>query len=262
MTARMPVAMVSLILAVLLASLAAEAQEAGKVYRVGVLETTPIALNAPNLNAFRLGLKELGYVEGRNLVIEYRSADGRPERFPALATELVRSKVDLILTRGTPAVIAAKNATPTIPIVTAASADPVATKIVTSLARPGANVTGLGAQTAEVSGKRLQLLKEAVPGMRRVAALLDMGNPTLAIQWQEIKAAALSMDFQPQLLDVRKAQDFEPAFDAAIRQRADAVIVALGTVTQSNVGLVTDLAARRRLPSIYFWLVSRKCQVT
>jgi putative ABC transport system substrate-binding protein len=244
--------MVSLILAVLLASLAAEAQEAGKVYRVGVLETTPIALNAPNLNAFRLGLKELGYVEGRNLVIEYRSADGRPERFPALATELVRSKVDLILTRGTPAVIAAKNATPTIPIVTAASADPVATKIVTSLARPGANVTGLGAQTAEVSGKRLQLLKEAVPGMRRVAALLDMGNPTLAIQWQEIKAAALSMDFQPQLLDVRKAQDFEPAFDAAIRQRADAVIVALGTVTQSNVGLVTDLAARRRLPSIYF----------
>lgn len=227
MTAQRPVATVSLILALLLASLAAEAQEAGKVYRVGVLETTPVALNAANLNAFRLGMKELGYVEGRNLVIEYRSADGRPERFPALATELIRSKVDLILTRGTPAVIAAKNATPTIPIVMAASGDPLATRVVTGLARPGGNVTGLSALTAELSGKRLQLLKEAVPGIRRVAALLDMGNPILAIQWQVIEAAALSMDFRPQLLDVRKAEDFGPAFDAAIKQRADAVIVGL-----------------------------------
>jgi len=252
MTARRPGATVSLILAILLASFAAEAQEAGKVYRVGVLETTPVALNAANLNAFRLGLKELGYVEGRNLVIEYRSADGRPERFPALATELVRSKVDLILTRGTPAVIAAKNATPTIPIVMAASGDPLGTRVVTGLARPGANVTGLSALNAELSGKRLQLLKEAVPGIRRVAALLDMGNPVFVVQWQAIQAAALSMDFRPQLLDVRKAEDFGPAFDAAIKQRADAVIVGLGTLTQSNVGLVTDLAARRRLPSIYF----------
>jgi putative ABC transport system substrate-binding protein len=236
----------------LAAPLASKAQQPGKVYRVGVLETTPVALNAANLDAFRLGLKELGYVEGRNLVIEYRSADGRPERFPALATELVRSKVDLILTRGTPAVIAAKNATPTIPIVMAASGDPLGTRVVTGLARPGANVTGLSALTPELSGKRLQLLKEAVPGIGRVAALLDMGNPTFAIQWQEIKAAALSMDFRPQLLDVRKAEDFGSAFDAAIKQRADGVIVGLGTLTQSNVGLVTDLAARRRLPSIYF----------
>ena len=236
----------------LAAPLASEAQQPGKVYRVGVLETTPVALNAANLDAFRLGLKELGYVEGRNLVIEYRSADGRPERFPALATELVRSKVDLILTRGTPAVIAAKNATPTIPIVMAASGDPLGTRVVTGLARPGANVTGLSALTAELSGKRLQLLKEAVPGIGRVAALLDMGNPTFAIQWQEIKAAALSIDVRPQLLDVRKGEDFGSAFDTAIKQRADAVIVGLGTVTQSNVGLVTDLAARRRLPSIYF----------
>lgn len=153
MMARRPVATVSFILAALLASLAAEAQEARKVYRVGVLETTSVALNAANLDAFRLGLKELGYVEGRNLVIEYRSADGRPERFPALATELVRSKVDLILTRGTPAVIAAKNATPTIPIVMA-SGDPLGTRVVAGLARPGANVTGLSAQTGELSGKR------------------------------------------------------------------------------------------------------------
>ena len=236
----------------LAAPLAAGAQQAGRVYRVGVLETTPVALNAANLDSFRLGLKELGYVEGRNLVIEYRSADGRPERFPALATELVRSKVDLILTRGTPAVVAAKNATPTIPIVMAASADPLGTRVVSGLARPGANVTGLSAQTGELSGKRLQLLKEAVPGIGRVAALLDMGNPTFAIQWQEIKAAALSIDVRPQLLDVRKGEDFGSAFDTAIKQRADAVIVGLGTVTQSNVGLVTDLAARRRLPSIYF----------
>ncbi|HEU4367749.1 MAG TPA: ABC transporter substrate-binding protein [Methylomirabilota bacterium] len=251
MRARRPVATVGLVLVVLLAFRGAEAQEAGKVYRIGVLETTGAALNAANLNAFRTGLKELGYVEGRNLVIEYRSADGRSERFPALATQLVRSKVDLILTRGTPAVIAAKNATPTIPIVMAASGDPLSTGVVTGLARPGGNVTGLSALTAELGGKRLHLLKEAVPVLRRVAALLDMENPTLAIQWQAIEAAALSMDVRPQLLDVRKAEHFGPAFDAAIKERADAVIVSLSTLTQSNVGLVTDLAARRRLPSVY-----------
>ena len=239
-------------LSLLVGPLRVQAQPAGKAYRVGVLETTPIALNAANLHAFRLGLKDLGYVEGRNLVVEYRSADGRPERFPALATELVRAKVDLIVTRGTPAVMAAKNVTSAIPIVMAASGDPLGTGVVTGLARPGANVTGLSAVAPELSGKRLQLLKEAVPGIKRVAAVLDMGNPISAIQWQAIETAALAMDGRPQLLDVRKAEHFVPAFDAAIKQRADAVIVSLGALAQSNVGLVTDLAARRRLPSIYF----------
>ena len=228
------------------------AQPAGKIYRIGMLETTAPTLNTANLHAFRLGLKELGYVEGRNLVIEYRSAEGRPERFPALASDLVRSKVDLILTRGTPAVIAAKNATATIPIVMAASGDPIGTGVVTGLARPGANVTGLSALAAEVSGKRLELLKEAVPGVRRVAALLDMRNPVAVIQRRSMEAAALSLDVRFQLLDVRKTEDYASAFDAAIKQRADAVIVGLGALTQSNVGLIADLAARRRLPSIYF----------
>jgi putative ABC transport system substrate-binding protein len=237
--------------AALAAPLAAEAQHAGKVYRIGMLETSSVALNSDNINAFRLGLKELGYVEGRNFVIEYRSADGRPERFPGLATDLVRAKVDLMITRGTPAVIAAKNATSKIPIVMAASGDPLVTKVVTGLARPGANITGLSALNPELSGKRLQLLKEALPRIKR-AALLDMGNPVMAAQWQTIEAAALSMHFRSQLLDVRKAEDFRPAFDAAIKQRADAVIVGLGTVTQSNIGLVTDLAAKGRLPSIYY----------
>src|SRR5215475_10798688 len=135
-------AFIAALAGILGAPLVGEAQPAGKVYRIGMLETTPVALNVANLNAFRLGLKEPGYLEGSNLVIEYRSADSRPERFPTLASELVRSKVDLILTRGTPAVIAAKNATPTIPIVMAASGDPLSTGVVTGLARPGGNVTG------------------------------------------------------------------------------------------------------------------------
>ena len=238
--------------AVLAAPLAAAAQPVGKVYRVGVLETTPIALNVANLHAFRVGLKELGYVEGRNIIVEYRSADGWPGRFPGLATELVGAKVDLIVTRGTPAVMAARSATSTIPIVMAASGDPLGTGVVTGLARPGANVTGLSAVAPDLSGKRLQLLKEAVPGIKRVVAVLDMGNPISAIQWQAIEAAALSLDVRPQLLDVRKVEQFVPAFEGAIKQRADGMIISLGALAQSNVGLVTDLAAKRRLPSIYF----------
>src|SRR5262249_3899928 len=134
----------------------------------------------------------------------------------------------------------------------AASGEPLGTGVITGLARPGANVTGLSSLAAELSGKRLELLKEAIPRIKRVAALLDLGNPVSAIQRQVMEAAAVSMDCPLQPLDVRKAQDFASAFDMAIKQRADAMIVGLGTVTQSNVGLVTDSAARRRLPAIYF----------
>ena len=142
----------------LAAPLATEAQQTGKVWRIGVLETTPVALNAANLEAFRQGLRELGYVERQNYAIEYRSADGRPERFPDLAAELVRLKVDLILTRGTPAVLAAKDATQTIPIVMATSGDPLGTGVVSGLARPGGNVTGLS-NSPELVGKQLELLR-------------------------------------------------------------------------------------------------------
>jgi len=234
-----------------LAPLAGEAQEPGKIYRIGMLETTSMALNAANLDAFRQGLRELGYVEGRNFMIEYRSADGRRERFPELATELVRLKVDVILTRGTPAVMAAKNATGTIPVVMAASGDPLLSGVVAGLARPGGNVTGLSAIVVEVTGKRLQLLREVVPGVSRIAVLFDMGNPNNALQWKETEIAAPSLGVQPQLLDVRKPGDFGGAFDAAIRQRAGAMVVGIDALTQANHRSIIDLAAKHRLPAIY-----------
>jgi putative ABC transport system substrate-binding protein len=235
----------------LAAPLAAEAQPAGKVTRIGVLETTSPALNAANLDAFRRGLRELGYVEGHNFTIEYRTADGRPERFPGLAAELVRLKVDVILTRGTPAVMAAKNATGTIPVVMAASADPVLSGVVSSLARPGGNVTGLSADVVEVSGKRLELIREVAPGVSRVAALFNMSNPNDALQWKEMESAAPSLRLQLQLLDVRKPGDFAGAFDAAVKARAGALVVGIDALTWANHRSIVDLAAKRRLPAIY-----------
>ena len=242
---------VILSVSLILAPLVAEGQQTGKIYRIGMLETTSMALNAANLDAFRQGLRELGYVEGRNFMIEYRSADGRRERFPELATELVRLKVDVILTRGTPAVMAAKNATGTIPVVMAASGDPLLSGVVAGLARPGGNVTGLSAIVVEVTGKRLQLLREVVPGVSRIASLLDMGNPNNALQWKETEIAAPSLGVQPQLLDVRKPGDFGGAFDAAIRQRASAMVVGIDALTQANHRSIIDLAAKHRLPAIY-----------
>jgi putative ABC transport system substrate-binding protein len=237
--------------AVLLAApLAAEAQQAGKVYRVGVLETTSMTSNAANFDALRRGLWELGYVEGQNLTIEYRSADGRDDRFPDLALELVRLKVDVIVTKGTPAALAAKNATGTIPIVMASSGDPVGTGIVKSLAHPGGNVTGLNAFAPEIQGKLLQLLREIVPRIARVAFLFNMSNPVLQVQWKEAEPLARSVGLQPQLLDVRTARDLDPAFDAAIRQRAGALVVGIDALTQANRGQIVEALAKRHLPAI------------
>jgi len=231
--------------------LTAEAQQAGKVYRIGMLESTSLALNAANLAAFQQELRELGYVERQNYAIEYRSADGRPERFPDLAAELVRLKVDLIVTRGTTGALAAKNATRTIPIVMATSGDPVAAGLVASLARPGGNVTGLSSINAELVGKRLGFLKEAIPGLARIAVVLNLSNPTLVTQRKQIEVAARSLAFQPQFLDVRTPEDLLRAFDIAVKQRADAVHVGLDFLAQSNLGRIVDLAAKHRLPAIY-----------
>jgi putative ABC transport system substrate-binding protein len=151
--------------------LAARAQPSEKLYRVGMLERTSIPINAANLDGFRRGLRELGYVEGKNYVIEYRSADGRDERFSGLAAELVRLNVDLILTRGTPAALAAKNATGTIPVVITGVGDPVGQGLVAGLPRPGGNITGLSATVNETYPKRVDLLRELVPGAARIAAL-------------------------------------------------------------------------------------------
>jgi ABC-type uncharacterized transport system substrate-binding protein len=226
------------------------AQTPRSTYRIGVLEVVQVAANAANLGAFRQGLRELGYVEGQNVVIEYRSADGRAERFPDLASELVRLQVDVIVTRGTPAVMAAKAATARIPIVMASSGDPLGTGVVTSLARPGGNITGISALATDVQGKQLELLKEMVPKVTRVAFLFNMSNPVLLAQWKEAEPTARSVGLQPQLLDVRAVHDLEPAFDAAVKQRAGAMIVGVDSLSQANRGRIIEALASRRLPGI------------
>src|ERR671925_1180417 len=180
--------LVILALGLLVAPLAAAAEPAGRVYRIGILERVPPSLNAANFEALRLGLRELGYAEGQNLTIAYRSVEGRPERFLDLATELVNLNVDVLVTRGTPAALAAKQATSIIPIVMAASGDPIGGGIVASLARPGGNVTGLSAVVADAMGKRLELLREVAPAVSRIAAILDMGNPLSGTSWNELEA--------------------------------------------------------------------------
>jgi putative tryptophan/tyrosine transport system substrate-binding protein len=231
--------------------LAARAQQAGKVYRIGILEMISAASNTANFDSLRKGLRDLGYVEGQNLVIDYRSADGRPERFPQLAAELARLNVDLIVTRGTPAVVAAKNATATIPIVMAASGDPLVTGVITGLARPGGNVTGLSALTTELIAKRVELLRETVAGIRRIALLQNMGNPVAPSQSEELKTAAPSLGIEARILDVRKPEDVAPAFDTAVAQRIDALIVGNDTVTHASRRQLVELAAKHRLPAMY-----------
>ena len=227
------------------------AQPQEKVWRIGMLETVSPELNTANLDAFQQGLRERGYIEGRNLIIEYRSADGRSERFPGLVAELVGLKVDLIVTRGTPASLAAKRATRTIPVVMANAGEPVESGIVDSLAHPGGNVTGLSSLTVHIEAKRLGLLRELVPGIERIAALYNMSSPANPPQWKEVETAARSLGVQPQLLDVRKPEDFAPAFDSATRQRADGLIVGQEGLLQANRKLIAELAAKHRLPAIY-----------
>lgn len=234
-----------------LAPLVANAQQPRKVWRVGALETVSLALNAENFGHFRKGLEELGYVEGPNLVIAYRSAEGRTERFAGLAAEMVRLKVDLIFTRGTPATLAARQASATIPIVMAAVSDPVESGLAASLARPGGNVTGLTSATAELIPKRIELLKALVPKLARIAAYTNLANVAAASTWREIELSARSMGLQPQLLDVRSPEQIARAFDQAVRQRADALIVGIETLTQSNRKAIVELAAKHRLPAMY-----------
>jgi putative tryptophan/tyrosine transport system substrate-binding protein len=229
--------------------LACFAQQQGKVWRVGMLETISMAANTANLGAFRQGMRERGFVEGRNLVIEYRSADGRGERFPELATELVQMNVDLIVTRGTPAAVAAKNATRSIPVVMASIGDPLT--VVASLSRPGGNVTGLSSLTSDLEAKRVELLRELVPTAARIAALYDMGNPVFTSRWKEIQAVTHSLGIQAQLLDARKVEDFAPLFDLAIKERADALVVGQDGLLQANRHVIAEFAAKHRLPAIY-----------
>src|SRR3954468_24190843 len=206
---------IALVGGAVIASSSARAQQPAKTRRIGVLETVSPPLNMANLDALRRGLHDLGYIESQNYVLEYRSADGDAARFPALAEELVRLGVDLIVTRGTPAARAAKEATETIPIVMAAIGEPLGTGVVASLARPGGNVTGLSGFVTELAGKRVELLKELRPGTSIAAFFSNMANPVVPPQWEETRKAAQALGIEVSLLDVRSRDDMPGAFDTA-----------------------------------------------
>jgi putative ABC transport system substrate-binding protein len=237
------------LLCALAVSFAAHAQS-GKVYRIGMLETTAAPANRANLDAFLRGLREAGYVEGRNLIIDYRSADGRPERFPELAADLVRAKPDIIVTRGTPATLAAK-AAGSIPIVMTTSADPVGGRVVPNLARPGGNVTGLTTLVSELGATRLEILRELVPPGSRIAALLNLGNPTGEGERKQIEHAARSLGLQATVLDVRDADALNRALETAREQGASALLINADAVVMANRRAIIDFAARHKLPAMY-----------
>ena len=228
-----------------------QAQQPAKIPRVGYLGLTPPSASSARIEAFRQGLRELGYVEGKNIVIEWRYAEGKLDRLPSLAAELVRLTVDVIVTAGPTATRAAKQATFTIPIVMAFDIDPVGSGFVATLARPGGNITGLSTLAPEISGKQLELLKESLPKLSRVAVLGNSTNPGNALALQEIELAAGSFGVQLQYLDVLVPKDIETAFRAASKGRADAVLVLTNSVFNSYQKQLVDLAAKSRLPAIY-----------
>jgi len=233
----------------LAAPLAAEAQRAGKVHRIGYLSG---GLSTYRIEAFRQGLRELGWVEGQNIVIEYRYAEGRFDRLPDLAAELVRLKVDIIVALATPASAAAKNATGTIPIVGISLGDPVGTGLIASLARPGGNVTGVSYSVGvETIGKGLELFKEIVPNVRRVAILSNPGNPLYAPAVRDVKVAARSLGVQLQLLETRGPTEFDGAFAAMAKERVGGLFVVADTMFNLHRARLVELAAKSRLPAAY-----------
>ena len=234
-------------------ALAAEAQPAGKIYRVGFLSPTSAsdAGNPGRLGALQEGLRELGYTEGQSIVIESRWAEGKYERLSSLATELVRLKVDVIVTYAPPAIQAAKQATATIPIVMAGVIDPVATGLVTSLARPGGNVTGLSLMAPELVGKQMEILKEVVRMVSRVALLGNPANAGNAPQVRYAQDAARTSEVRLQTVEARGSGDIERAFAAMTRERAGAVIVLVDAMLVDHRSRIADLAAKHRLPSVY-----------
>ncbi len=229
----------------------AEAQQPGKVARIGFLIGAAHSAILARTEAFRQGLRELGYVEGQDIVIEWRSSEGQLDRLPALAAELKHLKVEVIVTTGSGVTRAAKDATVTIPIVMVQDNDPVGNGFVASLARPGGNITGLAILAPEISGKQVELLKETVPRLSRLAALGSSNSPGIAQASKEVELAAGALGVKLQYLDVRDSKDLEIAFRAASKGRADALLVLTGAVLNSQRKQITDLAAKSRLPAIF-----------
>jgi putative tryptophan/tyrosine transport system substrate-binding protein len=226
-----------------------EAQQPTKIARIGYLSPGDPVSRVYRIEAFRQGLKELGYIEGKNIIIEYRFAEARSERLPELARDLVRLKVDIIFAGGGPATEAAKNATQMIPIVTS-SQDPVRSGLVAGLPRPGGNITGLANLTSELVGKRLELLKEVIPQLSRVAVLWTPSTPE-STTWRRTEVAAQSLGVQLQAAEVRERDDLEPAFTAIKRERAEALFMIRSPIVNDLAKRIANLAANSRLPAIY-----------
>ena len=238
--------------ALILTTIHLQAQQPTKVPRIGFLTGVSPPTNSARHEAFRQGLRELGYAEGKNIVIDWRSAEGKFDRLPALAAELVRLKVDIIVTGGGATTRAAKEMTTTIPIVMAQDGDPVGNGFVASLARPGGNITGLATFAPELSGKRLELLKEIVPRLSRVAVLGNSTQPANAQTLREVELAAKAFGVQLQYLDILGPKDIATAFQAASKGRADAVLILVpGLVATSERSQIAHLAVKSRLPVIY-----------
>src|SRR5215472_9870221 len=229
--------------------LAAHAQQSGKLPTIGFLGSATPLVESQRVAAFAQRLRELGWIENRTVAIEYRWGEGRDERFAEIAAEFVRLKVDVILTYATPSSIAAKKATVVIPIVFAAAGDPVGTGLVASLARPGGNITGLSIQQTDLASKRLEILREVLPGLRTVAILFDVGSPNTVLEMGEARAAARTLDLAVVTSEVQRAVDIAPAFDA-LKGRADALYVCSSPVLTTNRIRVNSLALGVRLPTM------------
>ena len=236
-------------LGLLIAWPAVHAQQAPNVARIGILSSS--ASVYPNPASILAHLNALGYVKDKHFVFEYRSAAGRDDRLPELAAELVRLKVAVIVPQGRPAILAAKAATRTIPIVMAAEGDPVASGLVASLARPGGNVTGMAILLPELSAKRLELLKEAVPRLTRVGILWNPGDADRVEEWNAARAAARVLGIEVESFEVRSRDDLGPAVDSARKKRVGALLVLEGSVTVANPDLITDRSVRNRIPVMY-----------
>ena len=235
----------------LAAPLAAEAQPAAKVYRIAFLSSGSASAQHYRVEALWAGLRDLGYSEGKNIASEYRWAEGRFDRLPGLAAELVRLKVDIIVTGGTASTQAAMQATTTIPIVMVGTGDPLRAGLVASLDRPRGNVTGLTQLGAEVAGKRLQILKDAVPNVTRVAFLWTRANASHVTYLEELQSAARGLGLTLQSIEVREPQEVEWAFARMMRERPDALIVTADSAHEIRQAWIVDFTAKRRLPAMY-----------
>src|SRR6516165_9924278 len=230
--------------------LAARAQQPAKLPTIGYLGANSSSAESQRVAAFVQRLRELGWIESRNVTIEYRYAEGRSERFAEFAAEFVRLNVDVIVTSGTPAVIAAKQATSLIPIVFAVAGDPIGSNLVASLARPGGNATGLSLQKTDLADKRLELLREVVPGFRHLAIMGNASNPVIVLEMREFQKAASTLGLEAIMLEIRRAEDIAPAFEA-LKDRAEALYICQDPLTFTNRARINTLALGFRVPSMF-----------